>query len=77
MGPSKQDTQIGELRKLIEAKDSELLGLNARINEMLNQIKSKYPSLYQAQQPDSTNAIAKLESLFKYLQNASNNSQNP
>ena len=40
-------------------------------------MKSKNPSLYQAQQPDSSQAITKLEVLFKYLQHASNNSQFP
>ena len=44
---------------------------------MWNQMKSKYPSYYAAQQPDSGLAITKLEALLKYLQNASNNSQNP
>jgi len=43
-GAKKQDTQTIDYKKLYEAKDSELLELNTRINEMWNQMKSKYPS---------------------------------
>ena len=74
-GAKKQDTQTIEYKKLFEAKDSELLELNTRINEMWNQMKSKYPSYYVSQQPYSRHAIAKLEALFKYVQYSSNNSQ--
>jgi hypothetical protein len=43
-GPSKQDTQIIEFKKQLETKDSELLGLNYRINDMWNQMKKKFPN---------------------------------
>jgi len=52
-GPSKQHTQISDLKKLLEAKDSEIHEYNSRIHEMWNQMNIRYPFLYQVQQQDN------------------------
>ena len=40
MKPSIEYNNISNFKMLLEAKESELIGLNIRINEMWNQMKS-------------------------------------